>query len=797
MSEYMKEFRDPKRSRRNPDLEPFAGFNTPNLDMTDELCLQRRKKVDGIPINRQTQEPQLQRKKRSESSSPIRQMMEPELQRKRKPVEHKRTAPIATQLSSPGHPYDDYMLLGDQSKFNNNVKYYAHSRSAHGLFPNRRPKSASDHISSHNHSSGYHGNHHHHGEAERLPVNHVTEHSKRKSRSRDRSPPRAVVVDTGKPNRSEKIHRELKDQHVHLQRESDARALQQSDHDHRKGILRKSAATQSTPRLTDQIESSAAHENHKKSDESEKVLSSAAVSSEERKNSRKMSDHQREKTDPKKTAVDRNIQKEKSYNSSSKDQRPNDAIRFRLGIAPHLSNGPVRFSEYQREYRWRDATKASPLINAEEVVYKSHPDLTLFRSKSMAEDSEYRAQFKAWTASKQRNHYDEDKTQQPNRFKIRRSKSLKELPTQPKPSTSTVATTDPGVIVHSGQEHRTLEEGHQRKKYRSEYSSNYIAPWNYQYEEGAWKKVHAKGVIEEEVQKEQPPSAVDWYAEVLELRRFADEYRKRAHGTHFSREHLAQLYAENAELWDSASSASLLSSRPSEEKQRFEEPSSKKSAKTSSKPLARPFVETTTDELNTSSGSITPGGSVSSPAEDKENTFPAKTKKLSSHEIQRTAHGKGHQPRSAELSSDHDDGSHAVGHYVGSNGHSKISKPVVVTNEKSRVNKLTTKASSERQSKKLLSSEGSRGHSKTTIMSHGLPTKDSHVLVDANNQSDAHGEVWAAGNLPPHLAFEDKAIQLEEDDLMSVASFRSLASSSSLASEVLDRARTRRNNFWN
>lgn len=44
---------------------------------------------------------------------------------------------------------------------------------------------------------------------------------------------------------------------------------------------------------------------------------------------------------------------------------------------------------------------------------------------------------------------------------------------------------------------------------------------------------------------------------------------------------------------------------------------------------------------------------------------------------------------------------------------------------------------------------------------------------------------------------EDKAIQLEEDDLMSVASFRSLASSSSLASEVLDRARNRRNNFWN
>ena len=32
-----------------------------------------------------------------------------------------------------------------------------------------------------------------------------------------------------------------------------------------------------------------------------------------------------------------------------------------------------------------------------QVVYKSHPDLTLFRSSSMAEDSEYKAQFKAWT----------------------------------------------------------------------------------------------------------------------------------------------------------------------------------------------------------------------------------------------------------------------------------------------------------------------------------------------------------------------------------------------------------------
>jgi hypothetical protein len=41
-----------------------------------------------------------------------------------------------------------------------------------------------------------------------------------------------------------------------------------------------------------------------------------------------------------------------------------------------------------------------------------------------------------------------------------------------------------------------------------------------------------------------------WYTEVLELRRRAAEYKKRALGTHFSRTHLAQLYAQQAQLWD-------------------------------------------------------------------------------------------------------------------------------------------------------------------------------------------------------------------------------------------------------
>jgi len=48
-------------------------------------------------------------------------------------------------------------------------------------------------------------------------------------------------------------------------------------------------------------------------------------------------------------------------------------------------------------------------------------------------------------------------------------------------------------------------------------------------------------------------TVADWYTNVLELRQNAAEYRRRAQGTHFSQDHLAQLCARNAELWDAVS----------------------------------------------------------------------------------------------------------------------------------------------------------------------------------------------------------------------------------------------------
>lgn len=54
---------------------------------------------------------------------------------------------------------------------------------------------------------------------------------------------------------------------------------------------------------------------------------------------------------------------------------------------------------------------------------------------------------------------------------------------------------------------------------------------------------------------ESAPALTNWFAEVIELRRKASEYKKRAQGTHFSREHLVQLIAQQTQAWDSLSTA--------------------------------------------------------------------------------------------------------------------------------------------------------------------------------------------------------------------------------------------------
>ncbi|KAI5094041.1 nuclear protein MDM1 isoform X4, partial [Silurus meridionalis] len=83
------------------------------------------------------------------------------------------------------------------------------------------------------------------------------------------------------------------------------------------------------------------------------------------------------------------------------------------------------------------------------------------------------------------------------------------------------------------------------RKAKTEYSSNFRSPFQYCYRDGAWVK--SKTVGEEDHK---------WYHEVQELRQKAEAYRKRAWGTHFSRQHLSQILSEQNCLWEVSSGSS-------------------------------------------------------------------------------------------------------------------------------------------------------------------------------------------------------------------------------------------------
>ncbi|KAK7493951.1 hypothetical protein BaRGS_00014833 [Batillaria attramentaria] len=110
-----------------------------------------------------------------------------------------------------------------------------------------------------------------------------------------------------------------------------------------------------------------------------------------------------------------------------------------------------------------------------------------------------------------------------------------------------------------------------RKRSVTEYRANFASPTRYSYDEGAWKGAYPPQLLhsqKDNIPKSTSPQAEaeeavplsNWFAEVLELRRRANEYKRRAQGTHFSREHLAQLLAQQAGYWDidSARSAATL-----------------------------------------------------------------------------------------------------------------------------------------------------------------------------------------------------------------------------------------------
>ncbi|XP_013379477.1 serine/arginine repetitive matrix protein 1 [Lingula anatina] len=267
---------------------------------------------------------------------------------------------------------------------------------------------------------------------------------------------------------------------------------------------------------------------------------------------------------------------EKGVADSGQEVPPDYAMKYRAGVPPPRPKNPKRVSEYQKEFSWKKPVESVPLLQAEQVVYNSSMDLPPYKSDNIPRTTEYNNQFKPWTdfykpvePKKSENGPEGGR----KKHKMKRSKSEAELRLSPdkRPPAGIHQVTSPDdkrLVKESLNPQRIFFPHGKYRNYRSEYHSNFRPPWKYTYEDGAWRGAnppHIMPVKENESdaeagQQPPPPSpGANWFAEVVELRKKAEEYRKRAQGTHFSREHLAQLLAQQAELWDQVSESSTLS----------------------------------------------------------------------------------------------------------------------------------------------------------------------------------------------------------------------------------------------
>ncbi|XP_013380841.1 nuclear protein MDM1-like isoform X2 [Lingula anatina] len=584
---------------------------------------------------------------------------------------------------------------------------------------------------------------------------------------------------------------------------------------------------------------------------------------------------------------------EKGVADSGQEVPPDYAMKYRAGVPPPRPKNPKRVSEYQKEFSWKKPVESVPLLQAEQVVYNSSMDLPPYKSDNIPRTTEYNNQFKPWTdfykpvePKKTENGPEGGR----KKHKMKRSKSEAELRLSPdkRPPAGIHQVTSPDdkrLVKESLNPQRIFFPHGKYRNYRSEYHSNFRPPWKYTYEDGAWRGAnppHIMPVKENESdpeagQQPPPPSpGANWFAEVVELRKKAEEYRKRAQGTHFSREHLAQLLAQQAELWDQVSESSTLSAlsleqpakkhRRKENKENEQPRESKRTAPPprppppqGSEPVRRKLAweKSEEDERASGIGSIaSPEGTLTSGSmSDTEGTLGADdddegripTPRLRVEQVQRQSNVQRHHL---------DRTTPAVGGALLTSPpprkRTPRKTPPQVQRSQPQSQPSRGRRSSSSTSNSTMSNQPPRKEGPPAVNgsspTFGMPTRDSHMLIDDSvsydrgmetkyvhspqpskarrdrpNSGSMHGrpmtampqkrqpqqppnypspipeqmgKTYAKPTLEALKAQERLGEWKKQDDDTLSTSTRSLASSCSLASEVLERARSRRDEFW-
>ncbi|XP_033889586.3 nuclear protein MDM1 isoform X2 [Acipenser ruthenus] len=272
----------------------------------------------------------------------------------------------------------------------------------------------------------------------------------------------------------------------------------------------------------------------------------------------------------------------------------NRVLQKKAGLKTDMRRSVVRSSEYQRQFMWKTPSENSPLLAAEQLVYNRNKEVPPFKSGSFVRESEYQRNFKSSPPPKGlRLRKDLEEQEAENISPVSNSKSVKnktysslqnghidkdpQLATEKsvlkqrdsedpklaaeklvlkqrdsedpklaaeKPGVKQCNSEDPNLaaekpVLKQQNPQRLFFPHRGYGKMKSEYNSNFRSPVKYSYKDGAW----IKGRVSSD--------------EVKELREMAEAYKKRAQGTHFSREHLNQILSEKNRFWEVSSSSTL------------------------------------------------------------------------------------------------------------------------------------------------------------------------------------------------------------------------------------------------
>ncbi|CAM4564814.1 unnamed protein product [Leuciscus chuanchicus] len=222
----------------------------------------------------------------------------------------------------------------------------------------------------------------------------------------------------------------------------------------------------------------------------------------------------------------------------------NHALRRKAGLRSEQQRNGRLSSEYQRQFMWKTPVANSPLLAAHEMLYSNNRAIPPFKSNPVIIESEYKRSFKG--------------SPPPRPPRLRRDVEQYEVPplhtenTTPEKSKrkkkkerqhSRKSSPEEEVTYLQKQEVRSpgaLRDPSPKamRKVKTEYRSNFCSPVQYSYRDKAWVKIR--------------PSK----EEVRELREKAEAYRKRARGTHFSRQHLNQILSDHNWMWEPSNGTS-------------------------------------------------------------------------------------------------------------------------------------------------------------------------------------------------------------------------------------------------